>query len=281
MHRPSSHLLIAAGLTWLVQTALAAPHSAPSPALPESALANTAWQLVGYRSDDGFTQIPEDAKPALFRFEKPRMSGNTGCNQISGAYNANGEDMRFDIGMAASRRGCSKPLMRQERAILSALPQVVSYRIEGDRLLMLDAAGQELLKFHAASHSPLVGHVWQLKEYDNGSGNLIAPLKGAGIDLTFLDTGVLGGSDGCNRYMSGYLSDETHLHIGPIATTRVACPKTDGRAEQASAYAAALGKVAGFEIDDERGLTLLSTASTPLARYRALEASPSATKSNP
>ncbi|MFD2112255.1 META domain-containing protein [Thiorhodococcus fuscus] len=281
MLSPIARTLTSATLGLFVQAVLAAePDTATPPALPNPGIENIAWQLVGYGTDDGFAKISTDAKPAYLRFQSGQMSGSTGCNQISGAYRNDSANLAFDMGMATTRKACSKPLMLQERHVLAALSLVAAYRIEGDRLLMLDTEGNQVLELRAASHSPLVGHVWQLEGYDDGSGTLIAPLRGAGIDLTFLGTGVLGGSNGCNRYMSGYLSDETHLQIGPIATTRVACPTTDGRAEQASAYATALGKVAGFDIDGRR-LTLLSTAGAPLARYRALEANPSATKSSP
>lgn len=266
---------------FIIQTGLAAePDTATPPALPNPGIENVAWQLVGYSTDDGFAKVSADTKPAYFRFESGQMSASTGCNQISGAYRNNAPSLAFDMGMATTRKACTKPLMLQERHVLAALSLVATYRIEGDQLLMLDTEGNQVLEFRAASRSPLVGHVWQLQDYDDGSGTLAAPLKGAPIDLTFLGSGTLGGSDGCNRYMSGYLSQESRLQIGPIATTRVACPKTDGRAEQANAYAAVLGKVAGFGIDGHR-LTLLSSAGTPLARYRALEANPAATKSSP
>ncbi|EXJ13467.1 META domain-containing protein [Imhoffiella purpurea] len=277
---PISRALTALAFGLLVRTAPAATPASVPPSPPEPSIENVAWQLVGYGTEDGFAEVPADTKPAYFRFASGQVSGDTGCNRISGAYRASGETLAFDSGLATTRKACPKPLMIQERSLLFALGLVAAYRIEGDRLLMLDAEGDPVLEFRAASRSPLVGHVWQLEGYDDGSGNLAPPLGGAGIDLTFLGTGVLGGSDGCNRYMSGYRELKQRLTIGPIATTRIRCLEGDDRTDQAGIYAEVLGHVAGFRIQGQT-LTLLSVDGKPMARYRALEVSTPANDAEP
>ncbi len=49
--------------------------------------------------------------------------------------------------------------------------------------------------------------------------------NGRKADLTLTPTGQLNGFSGCNRFMGNYRLDGTHLQIGPLASTRMACPQ--------------------------------------------------------
>jgi heat shock protein HslJ len=73
--------------------------------------------------------------------------GSGGCNRLSGSYTLDGERLTF--GRAAGTMMACRDGMEQERAFLDALSAVTGWRVEGQRLLLLDGAGAPLLQFEA------------------------------------------------------------------------------------------------------------------------------------
>ncbi|BCU07345.1 META domain-containing protein [Allochromatium tepidum] len=235
------------------------------------------WHLTTYRSDSGPTAVEPRSRPTEFRFEAGRFSGSTGCNRVQGGYEVEGTDFRFGEGLAATRMACPEPLMKQETAIFKALQRVTGYRYVPDRLELTDDRDETVLSFTrigaptSGADDMLQGRNWVLEAYADAQGTLVGPIRGTTIDLSFDPRGRISGSDGCNRYLSGFTRAKSSLSFGPIATTRMACPATDGRAEQARAYAGLLGRVSAYRIEDGR-LLLLDAKGTTLARLRAAPA---------
>jgi heat shock protein HslJ len=230
------------------------------------------WRLTDYRSDSGLTEVAPRSRPTEFRFEDGRFSGSTGCNRIQGAYTVEGTDFELGEGLAATRMACPGPLMQQENAVLQAFQTVTGYRYTPDRLELLDERGEIALSFSRLGAEnpadPLLGRTWILDSYSNEQGVEITPIKGARIDLTFDPRGRISGSDGCNRYLSGFTHSKSSLSFGPIATTLMACTAGAGHAEQGRAYAGMLGRVSAYRIEDGR-LLLLDADGAILARLRA------------
>lgn len=236
------------------------------------------WRLTTYRSDSGPTEVQPRSRPTEFRFEAGRFSGSTGCNRVQGGYTVEGADFRFGEGLAATRMACPEPLMKQETAIFKALQGVTGYRYAPDRLELTDDRDETVLSFTrigAATSAAdgtteaLEGRDWVVEALADAEGTLAAPIRGATIDLSFDPRGRISGSDGCNRYLSGFTRTKTSLSFGPIATTRMACTASDGRAEQAQAYAALLGRVSAYRIENGR-LILLDDTGAILVRLRAV-----------
>ena len=68
------------------------------------------------------------------------------------------------------------------------------------------------------------------------------------VEATALFTaGRVAGRGGCNRYTGLYAVDGAALTLGPIASTRMACPGAAGTVE--GAFFAALERVAGYAVD--------------------------------
>lgn len=298
MHRAVSRrslipilLPIAIGLTAGSTSGIAlgsdAQPAAPGAAATESpagtgsvALEGVDWILRTYRSGDTLVELEDRAGPARLRFEGGRVSGSAGCNRLMGAYTLAGSAIHFEPSMAATMMACPEPLMAQEQAVHVALGSVASHRLDAGRLELLDVDGGLLLGFAALEPLSLAGPVWQLLAYNNGKQAVVSALAGTQLTLELREDGTLGGYDGCNRYMSGYTLAGDTLTIGPIATTRMACRGPAGAAEQAAAYAAALGTVTGFRIEGE-ALTLLTGEGATAVRYRAEPASPSTAPGDP
>lgn len=233
-------------------------------------LEGQSWRLVGYHTGDGFAEVVAKPKPARFRFENGQLSGNTGCNRVSGSYTLDGANLTIGKNLASTMMACPEPLMTQEKAVTAALTSVTVYRRTDGRLELLDAEGQVMLGFQVFQSSPLVGDTWILDAYNDGKQGLASPIGGAEISLEFLEQGTIGGSDGCHRYMSGYRLEDDRLTIGPIATTRIACRGPEAVAAQANVYAAALGTVTGYRVEG-RQLTLINADGKTAARFQARE----------
>ncbi len=237
-----------------------------TPADPPTEIEGHAWTLVAYRAADDLVEVAAMGRPARFNFTNGEMSAVTGCNSLNGAYTLDGATLTIGPGLAATQMGCPAPLMAQEKAVIQALRKVTAFQRQGERMDLLDTKGQVLLRFSLPAPAPLAGHVWKLQFYNNGRQALVTPVADSGITLAFDEQGRVSGSDGCNRYMSGYTSDADTLAIGPIATTRMACPGGAERAEQARAYVAALGTVVGYRIEGPQ-LMLLNADGNLAARF--------------
>ncbi len=88
-----------------------------------------------------------DGSPASMAFaEDGTVAGNGSCNQFTGGYEINGD--RLSLGpLAATSRLCSEEAMNdQEMRLFKALGEVAGFRIEENQLVLLDSAGESLVR---------------------------------------------------------------------------------------------------------------------------------------
>jgi heat shock protein HslJ len=123
----------------------------PSEHPGQSPLLTTNWTLTYYRSGGSeFTSIVNGtAITALFR-EDGIVSGSAGCNAYSAPFAINGSALNIER-IITTRASCGGPdgIMEQEITYLGLLGSVVSYRIEGDVLALVDKNGRALLIYSA------------------------------------------------------------------------------------------------------------------------------------
>jgi len=111
-----------------------------------------------------------------------------------------------------------------------------------------------------APGDPLTGTRWSLVSFGG------SPILASESTSMNFEKGRLSGSDGCNRYSTGYSAAEGRLKIGPnIASTRMACPAPI--MEEATTFIGMLARTAGFRLDGER-MTLLDGSGLPLAALK-------------
>lgn len=110
------------------------------------------------------------------------------------------------------------------------------------------------------------GYEFLLISYRNAAGDLVSPLPGTQVTLSFGADGSLGGSGGCNRYTNAYQLDETALTIAPGAATEMFCAEPIGLMDQEAQYIALLPATAAYQMELGQ-LTLLDGAGNPLAIY--------------
>jgi copper homeostasis protein (lipoprotein) len=123
------------------------PGETCGPTFPASPLQETQWKLTRV---DGKPVILADKQrePSLvFRSEQNRVTGFSGCNNLTGGYKLNGPEISF-TGVAATRMACQQG-MEIEAAVFAALNNARRFRIIGQHLELYDANGNMLARFEA------------------------------------------------------------------------------------------------------------------------------------
>lgn len=102
--------------------------------------------LNGVRTTLHF-ETSEDAQPGTLL--DATIGGNTGCNNYGGEIRTAADGV-FDVPeIESNEEGCNEPegVMEQEQAFLEALRTAVGYRLDGDRLELLDGDQETTLIF--------------------------------------------------------------------------------------------------------------------------------------
>lgn len=115
---------------------------------PQNApLVGTVWRLSGF-SDKATARSALAGSGATVSFTSDgRITGTTGCNDLTGPYTINGN--RISIGpVQVTARACTDPaLAAQERDLLDALQVAATYEVRADQLVMADAPGTRAVRF--------------------------------------------------------------------------------------------------------------------------------------
>jgi heat shock protein HslJ len=175
-----------------------------------------------------------------------KVSGSSGCNRYSGSYKISGNNIVISSPLAATMMACEQALMDQESAYLKALGEVQSFKIVGETLTLSDAKDKSLLVFKAQSQD-LAGTSWEVIGYNNGKQAVTSLLAGTTLTAEFGKDGNLSGNSGCNTYNGTYTVTGDQIKIGPLATTRMACPQEI--MDQETQYLAALQSAATYRVE--------------------------------
>ncbi len=102
---------------------------------------NDIWTLKHFNSRELSARDFAGGFPTLeFRLSESRVGGSTGCNRISGRFDARAETIRFGA-LVATRRAC--PQKAFEGDFLNALSpaHLLHYAISGGQLTLMDGKG--------------------------------------------------------------------------------------------------------------------------------------------
>lgn len=109
----------------------------------------------------------------------------------------------------------------------------------------------------------LVGTEWVAE--DIGGAGVV---DGSHTTLHFIAPTLIDGSTGCNRFNGPFAQDGTSITIGPLATTRRACPPA--LMDQERRYLVALSSTASWKRDNGL-LILLDESQKSIVRYSQVE----------
>ncbi|WP_299982259.1 YbaY family lipoprotein [uncultured Ruegeria sp.] len=106
-------------------------------------LEGSEWTAIGI---DGAV-LDTNRPPQLSFAQDGAFGGSGGCNRFSGQAKINGNSIEFPDNMAATLMACPPELEEVEDQFLAALQGVTTFAVAGDSLVLLDAAGEPVLKF--------------------------------------------------------------------------------------------------------------------------------------
>jgi heat shock protein HslJ len=161
--------------------------------------------------------------------------------------------------MTATLMACEDAVMQQADQYRAALAAVRTYAVVS-ATLTLRSETEDLLTYEAQAQD-LAGTSWSALSYNNGNQAVVSVAAGTQITATFGFDGTLTGFSGCNRYAGPYEAAEGAIGIGPLSSTRMACPEP--AMSQEAQYLAALATAATYAI--EAGKLELRTADGALA----------------
>lgn len=122
---------------------------APASAGADAPLRNTYWKLTHIGGAPARSAARQREAHLIFAAQEQRVSGSGGCNRITGGFELAGD--RLHLGrIVATRMACAEG-MEQEQRFLKSLADVEHYRIDGDRLELLDESGVVVARFTAVA----------------------------------------------------------------------------------------------------------------------------------
>lgn len=237
---------------------------------PDLPLAGTDWVLEAYStgSDAVSSVIAGTTVTAKFAADGS-VTGNAGCNHYGGSYSLDGANLSVSS-LYSTLMYCETPgVMEQEETFMGHLANVSSYRVDGDRLTLTDAAGTDLFYFVQAEEvppAPLTGTEWTLESYSLDGEAVSSVIAGTTVTATFSSEGKVTGNAGCNSYGSDYLLDGAKITIEPPISTKMYCGEPEGLMEQENTYLNLLAGVSSHRVEGNR-LVLTNEAGTDLLTF--------------
>ncbi len=122
------------------------PGESCGPRHSRAELTNTYWKLVRL-GEESIVVAPQQREPHLKLETNNRLGGFSGCNRFMGAWQLEGETLRF-TGIATTRMACPAG-MEQEAAFVRALESMSSWKIMGEHLEFFDTQGALLARFES------------------------------------------------------------------------------------------------------------------------------------
>ncbi|HRQ36671.1 MAG TPA: transporter substrate-binding domain-containing protein [Chloroflexota bacterium] len=125
------------------------------PAIPPG-LTNTRWVLYGYW--DGVSDVPPiPGTEVWIQFsDDGRFTGNGGCNDYNGAYQAQGNSLQVTGDIARTNIACAEPvgIAEQENLYFSNLTAVRQFTLTNGELQLIDGNGRIILRYTVLTVQP-------------------------------------------------------------------------------------------------------------------------------
>ena len=227
-------------------TACAAPVvGSPSPTASPITLDGTSWTVTQIKGAPTLA----DKKPTV-SFTESTIHGNASCNQYSAAYTQSGNTLTI-AAVSITAMACAEAKVNtQETHFLAALGQVTQVRPTSGGAELLSASGQPMLTLAPqapATGTPLVGTTWRLTGIVANQG-VTSPVARTLVTIKLTDDTLTGKA--CNRFHAPVTITDTTLTVGPIASTKMACPD-EQEGKQETTVLAILQAVTEYVIDGE------------------------------
>jgi len=142
MRRTLLGTFLRASLLLVVATGMQGQGDKHKPAKP---LEKTEWKLIWLNGTKIDVAAPQQVPYFQLDPDSHRVSGSGGCNRMTGGYDLAGDHLKFTQ-MAMTRMMCLHGA-DTEASFAKALNGVTTWKIVGDKLLLMDANQHVLAKF--------------------------------------------------------------------------------------------------------------------------------------
>lgn len=112
-----------------------------------ASLTNTYWKLLTLDGQPAASP-PGTREVHLILQLQQRVAGFSGCNRLLGGYQVDGDRLSFTQ-LAGTMMACESGAMDIERRFHAMLQKVARWRIEGEKLDLLDESGMTLSQFES------------------------------------------------------------------------------------------------------------------------------------
>ncbi|MGW6201846.1 META domain-containing protein [Kribbella sp. NPDC055110] len=107
---------------------------------PDFPLDGTRWKIVSTITNADARHHRYHAEPAWISFDSGRLTGWTGCNELSGTVTRNNTELTFSD-VTTTDHACTGETADVQAAILATLGPAVTYTIEHNQLILLAPSG--------------------------------------------------------------------------------------------------------------------------------------------
>jgi putative lipoprotein len=94
-----------------------------------------AWKLTAYGPANAPSPAVEGSEAGLTFNADGTLTGNSGCNGLSGDYTVEGDQITFGR-IVSTLMACEDPRMAQEDAVHNVLTDTAGFKIEGNTLTL-------------------------------------------------------------------------------------------------------------------------------------------------
>jgi heat shock protein HslJ len=169
------------------------------------------------------------------QFWDSRLSAQAGCNILGGDAALDGNVIDVSGGLSMTEMGCAQRLMRQDDWLADLLGNgpVATLKDDQMRLTSGDTVVEFLNEETASPDRSLTGTTWTLETLGGTAADSSAASVPSGVasTLTIGEDGRVAIKPGCNTGGGQATIGDGVIAFGPIALTRMACPKREMETE--------------------------------------------------
>lgn len=209
-----------AGAALLLSACMSAPGAVPSPEPPE--LEGTQWTVTSIRGTDTVAE----AQPTI-DFAGGQMTGSSGCNSFFGPFTQDRGDLTLGPAGATMMACAEEAVMTQENDLFTAFGDVAGIRAADGGAELVDASGEVVMVLKVREpvpDKPLEGTEWKLTTIVEGE-TASSIVGDRAVTLTIAD-GKLH-AQACNTLNGDIVVDGQSVTVGPLMSTRMACPSEE------------------------------------------------------
>ena len=266
----SSYLLLETGMVLVDASGVPILTYQAAPASPVAG----AWVVTKYRNGGGSFMEPIEGSVLTLVLEPDgRGHGFNGCDRFDVLYVLEGSDIVFSPPSIGPRPCASSSLQSQADGFLGGLSHVRTWAFADTELKLANEEGSTQIGLLPAP-APIFARAWTPTAVADATGVLVPVLPDSNLGLDFQGDGHVSGSTGCNGLYGLYQVAGASIHLGPLGTTRIACP-TDELAVQEANYLAALDAATSWTLDGQSLVLLAPNGATVMTLVTQPDIAPS------